>query len=64
MKKFLILTFLLFPIIALAQQKPTLQAQVEATLGATIVENLALKLKIEELSKQIEDLKKQVEEKK
>lgn len=64
MKKLFIILILLLPTIASAQQqKPTLQKEVEATLGSTVVENLALKLKVEDLAKQIEDLKKQLEDK-
>ena len=61
MKK-IILLLVLISNPALAQQKSTVQAQVESVIGALIVENVSLNAKIAELTKQIEDLKKVKEE--
>lgn len=63
MKK-LILVICLISTPVFAQQKSQAQTQIESTIGALIVENVSLNLKVQELTKQIEDLKKVKVEKK
>lgn len=63
MKKLLLL-LIFIPTLAHAQQKSIIQTQIETFIGASVVENLSLKIRIEEQDKQIEALKKQIEDSK
>lgn len=64
MKKLILIALLFIPTFAYAQQKSIIQTQIEGFIGASVVENLSLKIKIDEQDKQIEALKKQIEDSK